>query len=719
MYVLQKTTSELRRIFRGITGKMVLLALLIIPILYGALYLWAFLDPYGKLDRLPVALVNQDQPYVASNGTVIRGGEDLVKELTDTGTFKWEVVSKKQAQQGLKDHKYFLALYIPSYFSQRIGTANSKSPVPAMLYAKSDVTNNFLTSQIGGRVFLEIQQQTSAKVSETFYKEIFKSFEDSRASLGKAEDGAQNLHNGLKTASSGAGSLAKGLSSAKSGSTSLASGATQLARGLSKLNSGSKTLTSSTDELAYKSQQLKGGASQLLSGTSALSSKLPSLVSGAKQVDGGVATLQAQMGKASNGATALAQGAAGNKQYVEGLASVVSQLLSIDGSQLPAAQKQQMLATAQAAKAVAAQVDSGASQLSGSLSSAAPAVYALKSGTAQLLSGVQAAQNGALALKNGAASLDAGTSKLVSGTQKLNDGAQQISNNVSKASAGATTLASGSKQLTAGTAKLEQGAVKLHSGLQPAVLGSQTLSRGLHDGIKDIPSLTVAQQNENAKMMSNPVHMTSSTIGKAKNYGTGFAPYFLPLALWVGALIGYMFLDPLPGKSEKKKSLWMALARSISGYVPMALVAFLQTLVLLFVVEHMLHINPVRSAWFWALLLATSLCYTAILQWLNASFGPVGKFFAIIFLMLQLTAASGTFPTVLQDTFFQSLHPFMPMTYIVAGLRAAMNGGSTSIITHNLAVVIGIGVGVFVLTIVAAYTSLSEHAKRLGEKVGI
>lgn len=719
MYVLQRTTGELKRIFQGITGKMVLLALLIIPILYGALYLWAFLDPYGKLDRLPVALVNQDQPYTTSNGTVIKGGEDLVKELTDAGTFKWEVVSKEQARQGLKDNKYFLAMYIPSNFSQRIGTANSKSPVPAMLYAKSDVTNNFLTSQIGGRVFVEIQQQTSAKVSETFYKEIFKSFEDSRTSLTKAEDGAQDLHDGLKTASSGASSLAEGLSSANSGSKSLVSGATQLSSGLSKLSSGSKTLASSTDELASKSQQLKGGTSQLLSGTSALSSKLPSLVSGAQQVDDGVATLQTQMGKASDGATALAQGTAGNKQYVDGLANMVSQLLSIDGSQLPAAQKQQMLATASAAKVVAGQVDSGATQLSGALSSAAPAVSALKSGTAQLLSGAQAAQDGATALKDGASTLDASTSKLVSGTQKLNDGAQQISTNVTKASAGATKLTSGAEQLTAGTAKLETGAFKLHSGLQPAVSGSQTLASGLHDGIKNIPNFTTAQQNANAKMMSNPVHMESSTIGKVKNYGTGFAPYFLPLALWVGALIGYMFLDPLPGNREEKKSFWLALARSISGYVPMALVAFLQTLVLLFVVEHALHINPVHSAWFWVLLLATSLCYTAILQWLNASFGSIGKFFAIIFLMLQLTAASGTFPTVLQDKFFQVLHPFMPMTYIVAGLRAAMTGGSTSIITHNLAVVVGIGVGAFILTIVAARTKLSDFAKRLGEKVGI
>ena len=35
-------------------------AMLLVPLLYGALYLWAFWDPTGHLDAMPVALVNAD-----------------------------------------------------------------------------------------------------------------------------------------------------------------------------------------------------------------------------------------------------------------------------------------------------------------------------------------------------------------------------------------------------------------------------------------------------------------------------------------------------------------------------------------------------------------------------------------------------------------------------------------------------------------------------------
>ena len=40
--------------------KLAMAAIAIIPLVYGVLYLMAFYDPYGKLDTLPVAVVNED-----------------------------------------------------------------------------------------------------------------------------------------------------------------------------------------------------------------------------------------------------------------------------------------------------------------------------------------------------------------------------------------------------------------------------------------------------------------------------------------------------------------------------------------------------------------------------------------------------------------------------------------------------------------------------------
>ncbi len=37
-----------------------LAAILFVPIIYAGMFLWSFWDPYGKLDKVPVAIVNQD-----------------------------------------------------------------------------------------------------------------------------------------------------------------------------------------------------------------------------------------------------------------------------------------------------------------------------------------------------------------------------------------------------------------------------------------------------------------------------------------------------------------------------------------------------------------------------------------------------------------------------------------------------------------------------------
>ena len=58
----------------------VIAAIAIMPLLYGALYLAAFQDPYARLNTVPVAVVNEDR------GAVIAAeqrnlGDDVVQQL--------------------------------------------------------------------------------------------------------------------------------------------------------------------------------------------------------------------------------------------------------------------------------------------------------------------------------------------------------------------------------------------------------------------------------------------------------------------------------------------------------------------------------------------------------------------------------------------------------------------------------------------------------------
>ena len=71
----------------------VILGILILPLIYSIVYLGGFWDPYGNLEGVPVALVNEDKCEKDCKGT------ELIDQLTDAATFKFDVVSKKKAEK--------------------------------------------------------------------------------------------------------------------------------------------------------------------------------------------------------------------------------------------------------------------------------------------------------------------------------------------------------------------------------------------------------------------------------------------------------------------------------------------------------------------------------------------------------------------------------------------------------------------------------------------
>ena len=82
--------------------------------------------------------------------------------------------------------------------------------------------------------------------------------------------------------------------------------------------------------------------------------------------------------------------------------------------------------------------------------------------------------------------------------------------------------------------------------------------------------------------------------------------------------------------------------------------------------------------------------------------GTAGKFVAVVLLMLQLTSSAGTFPIQTVPRFFQVINPFLPMTYVVTGLRQAISGGDTTRVLWCALILLGYAVGAIALTTLAA-----------------
>src|SRR4051812_41905972 len=164
MKILTLARMEIRRFMRSRLTAAALAVLCVIPLLYGALYLYAFWDPYGRLNHIPAALVVEDRPATAPDGSTVHAGQDLADELVRRQGFDWEVTGEKAAEKGLRAGNYHLLLHIPADFSAGLVTGPDADAEPRTgeLRVVSDDATNYLSGVFARTAFDEVRAAAAA-----------------------------------------------------------------------------------------------------------------------------------------------------------------------------------------------------------------------------------------------------------------------------------------------------------------------------------------------------------------------------------------------------------------------------------------------------------------------------------------------------------------------------------------------------------------------------
>lgn len=729
---------ELRQHRRRWLPRLAIAAIVLVPLLYGALYLWAFWDPYSRVDRMPVALVNLDVS-VRADGSALSAGIDLTRTLEASETFDWQTASASEAAQGLEDGSYYLALTIPQDFSARLAATGANEPSQAALQLRVDPSSNYIASSIVQRVIAEVRSAASESVSSGYYERIFVGLADARMSTRQAADGATKLSSGLGRASDGGASLTAGLTSGREG-------AGRLTDGLGRLVAGASALATGAGRVADGSAVLAGGINDARSGAGRLAAGGTALADGASGLSKGLASLVNGSPQLSSAAADLASGAAAVRDGVERAGSQIAG--AVDAAGKLGAAATQLRASLQALAAVdptlasdpdfvralaaAGGLQDGLAQLSSGLSAAgadgrflaagatqvAQGSSSLSMGISRYLAGVSAASTGADRLAGGAGRLAGGAGRLAGGLEAAAAGADKLAGGTAEVAGGSISLRAGAGQARNGAAQLDTGLVRLASGarvlsggLVRLARGSSALSSGLDTGVRAFPAYSASERSRHARIMSNPVGLSTSELSPVANYGTGLAPYFIALALWVGALLTYYLLRPLSGRALASPLPDRSVA--LSGYWPGALLVGAQALVLISVVRFGLGLDAVNPWALYGFAVLTALSFAAIIQWLVGTFGSVGKLLGIVFLMLQVTSAAGTFPIETAPAFFRAIHPLLPMTHVIIGLRQAISGGDTAALARAGLLVAAYGAAGFALTVLTIHRRRSWTMDRL------
>ena len=150
----------------------ILIAIITIPAIYTSVFLGSMWDPYGDADQLPVAVVNHDKK-VNYEGKTLQVGDDLVKNLKDSGSLDFHFVSDKKAEEGLKSGEYYMIISIPENFSKNATTLMDKNPKQMKLTYKTNPGTNYVASKMDDSAIAKIEKSVREKVTETYVKTVF------------------------------------------------------------------------------------------------------------------------------------------------------------------------------------------------------------------------------------------------------------------------------------------------------------------------------------------------------------------------------------------------------------------------------------------------------------------------------------------------------------------------------------------------------------------
>ncbi len=521
----------------------------------------------------------------------------------------------------------------------------------------------------------------------------------------KLYNGSQELKNGLGTAANGSKALAAGSKSLYSafGNTiypavnSLKNGANELNGALKSGESSIKTLKEGGEGLKTASdnvtaasaginngyQSVKGGVNQLISGVNTSSAAVKDIatsIATAVKSNPEVAkdpNIQAALKKIQVLNEATSETPKQIQELQEGTKEFGDKLGQFNGAVNKYTGKVNEFATGTIALTDSVnKVSVGVNKISGGLNS-------LEAGLDENNTGSFGA--GLKSVSDNMFVLNSGINKLSSGSGEINGGLGQLRSNIPTLSGGIQALYNGSNQLVDGSNALVDGqnmlndgvseltgkVPQLEDGVDKLYKGSNELAIALKDGAGEMKSGLKNSSEEMGDFVSAPINMKNEPINKVPNYGTGFAPYFISLSLWIGAIMMFFVIS---AKTDDDANL-SKFDKVIGKYLSFGFIGLLQALLVSAVVMG-LGLTPTSTGMYFVSIVFLSLVFIAIIQCLISLFGDAGRLLGIVLLILQLTACAGTFPLEIVPKFFKVINPYMPFTYSVELLREVISANT-------------------------------------------
>lgn len=667
------------RLLRNPVALVITIGVCVIPSLYAWYNIVANWDPYANTANIKIAVANEDEGTTNEYTGTMNAGKQVIEQLRENDQLGWTFTDAKEAKEGVYRGDYYAGIIIPKDFSEKLTSMlTGEFTEPKLVYYVNE-KKNAIAPKVTDTGASTIQEQINSTFVSTVSKTLVKTLQD----VGTiAKDKGADAESGILANTAEARKALDKVRSALSGMQDSVD-ATKDA-----VTSADTTLGKLNDQLPQLVQALDEGDTLLATTRTTsrdFSTSLSSALSGANRLMGKASsTASAAVGKVST-TVVMTQGYVDDSATaLDGVVSDIDDLKElINGTLLPDDAKNKLVSQLQ-------DVQGGINTLADSLHRQASAIT-----------------DTATKVNNASTALDTAVQTGISTIDAAHDSVNSTA--LPKLSAGLDSFSDVSGDLTGVIASLEpviaqtRGTLsQLNATLDQAKTAiAQTdgavadVQGSLDDAATDIRALQSSQvmdelsellgvnASDVSDFMSSPVTLNTQTVYPVSNYGSGVAPFYTNLALWVGGfvLIAIIKLEVDPegvGEFNAKEGYfgrWLLLV--LLGFVQAVIVCVGDLVLGTQCHEPVLFV--LAGVW-------TSFVYVNIIYALSITFKHIGKALGVILVIVQIPGSSGMYPIEMMPGFYQWLHPFLPFTYGINALRETIGGMYGMYYWANLAV---------------------------------
>ena len=656
---------DILRLLKNPVALVITIGVCVIPSLYAWYNIVANWDPYGNTANIKVAVANNDQGTSNEYVGELNAGDETVSKLKENDQLGWVFTDADTAVEGVKSGEYYAAIIIPDDFSTNLTSMLTGTFTQPQLEYYCNEKKNAIAPKVTDTGAQTVEEQINetfvATVSETLVEKIQNAAGDLDAQGAETQGGIlENVQRSNQALQDVRDALA----------------------GMQKTIATSKEAGAKADEtLSALSGQIPSLVNALEKGDALLASARTSSRNFASSLNTTLSHGLTQMGKASSNANVAvgklsgAISAAGGK--VDGaLADVqmvindvnriiidIREITGIDSGLVLSALEEQ-LAELQTLKDA---LQDQSTDIQNSAGAIAGAVSSLDSATQQGISAMEGVQQDMAStvlpqLSQGMDSFSEVSGDLTGVVASLEPTIAQARGVFAQLT---TTLDQASSTMSQADSSLEklQGTLSTAANDVAALRASESLDK--------LDEILGASSADLADFMSSPVTLTTKAVYPVSNYGSGVAPFYTNLALWVGGcvLIAIIKLE-VDGEG-------IGAFTATEGYFGRWLLLVVLGFVQAFIVccgDLVLGMQCLRPELFVLAGIFTSFVYVNIIYALASAFKHIGKALVVILVIVQIPGSSGMYPIEMMPGFFQRLHPLLPFTYGISAMRETIGG---------------------------------------------